>query len=349
MDPRQEIRDAPRALKETLDKGRPEFEALIRRTRWGEGPVYLIGSGSSYYAALAGRYAFEELLGWPVAARRAAEFAAYSSSLIRPRSVLLAISGSGECPDTMEAARQARSRGAMLLALTGNSTSPLAEAADGVFLLRPGESGHDGIVARLCLHAAIGYIGLVAAQVLKRHHQKLDALGKEFEDLPGHAEWTVTRLADAVRSLADEIKGLDRLALVGAGFYYAAALQAADEMSRHASMRTYACEASDFQDDSGFWTGTGAGVLILSGSRCRLKKKLYAAVQKARRGGARAFSITDANDRELADLSELAVLLPSLSEMTSSTLSLLFIQWLATYLAEKGHASARRPHTSSRS
>jgi glucosamine--fructose-6-phosphate aminotransferase (isomerizing) len=343
MDTRQEIRNAPKALKETLEKGRPEFEALVRRTRWGEGPVYLIGSGSSYYTALAGRYAFEELLGWLVVTRRAADFAAYSSSLIRPGSVLVAISPSGECEETIEAARLARSRGAVLLALTGNAISRLAETADGVFLLRPGESGNDGILARLCLHAGIGYLSLVAAQVLKRHHQKLDALGKEFEDLPGHAEWILTRLADAVRSLAGEIRGLDGLALVGAGFYYPAALQAAVEFNRRTQLRTFACEASDCKEDSGFGKGPGTGALFLSGSRCRLKKKLYAAVQKAGRGGARVFAVTDGNDRVLTDLSAVAVLLPSLSEMTGSTLSLLFIQWLATYLAEGDRAADRRP------
>jgi glutamine---fructose-6-phosphate transaminase (isomerizing) len=348
MDPRHEIRDAPRALKETLEKGRPEFEAVVRRTRWGEGPIYMIGSGPSYYAALAGRYAFEELLGWPVVARRAAEFEAYSSSLLRPRSVLLAISPSGECEETIEAARQARSRGAVLLALTQNAVSPLAEAADGVFLLRPGEAGDDGILTRLCLHAGIACLSLVAAQVLKRHHQKLEALDREFAMLPEHAEWVLTHLSDAARPFAGEIRNLERLALVGADFYYAAALQAADELSKRTPLRAVACEVSDYLAAPALGEGIETAALFLSGSRCRLKKKIYAAVQKAKRGGARVFAVTDGNDRELSDLSSLAVLLPALSEMTGSTLALLWVQWLAAQVGEEKRTSARGPRTSSR-
>lgn len=329
MDVRQEIRDAPRVLKETLEKGRPEFEALIRRTRWGEGPVYIIGSGVSYHAALAGRLGFEELLGWPVVARRSAEFAAYSASLIRPRSVLLAISPSGESEETVAAARQARARGAVVLALSQNTASPLAEAADGVFQIRAGEASAGSILSGLCLHAAAGYISVVAAQVLKRHHQKLDSLENEFHKLPEQAEWVLTQLSGAARSLAGEIKGLSRLAMVGGGFYYASALQAAAEMDRRAALHAEACEVSDGVDRGAFAKETQSAILFLSGSRCRLKKEIHAAAQRAKVAGLRAFAVTDANDRELSERAELAVLLPPVGEATGSTLALLFLQWLA--------------------
>ena len=38
MDLKAEILDIPRALGETLEKGRPEYDALVRQTRWGDAP-----------------------------------------------------------------------------------------------------------------------------------------------------------------------------------------------------------------------------------------------------------------------------------------------------------------------
>src|SRR5579859_1769975 len=127
MDLRQQILDSPRALRETLEKGRPEFESLVRRVPWGEGPIFMVGAGSSYVATLTGAYAFEGLLGWPVIARRSADFEAYALSLLHPRSVLLALSNSGENVATLAAARAAQGRKAVLLAITNNPASTLAQ------------------------------------------------------------------------------------------------------------------------------------------------------------------------------------------------------------------------------
>src|SRR5271157_4258874 len=120
MDVKQQIFDTPRALRETIEKGRPEYEALVRRVRWGDGPIFIVGSGASFLSAWTGVYAFESLLGWPVMARPALEFQAYSASVMRLRSVFLAVSNSGETRETLDAVRAARARDAQVLALTNN-------------------------------------------------------------------------------------------------------------------------------------------------------------------------------------------------------------------------------------
>lgn len=341
MDLRTEIRNAPRALRETLEKGRPEYEALVRQTRWGNGTVYMVGSGLSYVGALTGARAFEELLGWPVVARRAADFSVSSASLIRPRSVLLVISLAGESDATLEAAREARSRGAVLLAMTGNPASPLAEMADGVFLLRTGEGPGGEITAVLCLQAALGYLGLVAARVLRRHHQKLDDLEKDFEKLPGQAEWVLNNLLDAARALAAELKGLANVLLVGGGFYYPAALHAAHFLNHLTPVRAEAQEATEFFEETS--TGQLSGTtLFLSGSHCRVRKAVHESVGRVKIAGGKVIAVTDSNDRELSDAATLAVLLPSLFEMPGSNLSLLFLQWVACCFARGERTSEQR-------
>ena len=69
--------DAARALADTLDQGRAEFQLAIRRIRWGEGPIFVAGQDNSFHAALTGGCAFELLLGWPSLARPSLEFTAY--------------------------------------------------------------------------------------------------------------------------------------------------------------------------------------------------------------------------------------------------------------------------------
>ena len=333
MDIRGEIREAPRALRQTLEKGRPEFESLVRGTRWGDGPLYIVGSGSSFPAALAGLHAFESLLGWPVVVSRAANFLAYSASLIRPRSVVLAVSLSGEADKILEAAFQARSRGAALLALTASATSPLAEAADGTFLVRAGEEAGLGLQSGLCLHTAVGFIALVAARVLKRHHHKLDELEQEYEKLPEHAEWVLTRLTDAARTLALHLRGLEGLVLVGGGSYYPAALQAVETMARLTPLRALAQDAAELRESLVKSTSGKRAALFLSGSRCRVKKEIHESARLLG-GPENLYAVTDSNDQELRGAVSLAVLLPSLAETTGSALGLLFLQSLVSQLQQ---------------
>lgn len=342
MDFKQEILDMPRVLREMLEKGRPEYEALVRKTRWGDGPIYVIGGGACAPVGLTAAYAFEGLLGWPVVTRPAKVFATYGAALLRPRSILLVLCEAEESEETLETARLARSRGATVLALSHDPMSPLAQMADGVFLLRLGEEAGGGVKGLISAQAALGYISLVAARSLKRHHPQLDVLEQEFEKLPGHIEWVLSQMPDAVRSLASELKGLRRLRLVGAGFYHAAALEAAFLMTRLAGLEAEGFESSEFR--SGVLPGLEreAVVVFLSGSRCRLKREVHQAAAQARIAAAKIISVTDGNDRELADRSTLAVLLPILTEMVGSTLALTLLAWVAAQVArEQGRDSSR--------
>ena len=331
MDLHQQVLSGPRDLRETLEKGRPEFEAMVRRIRWGDGPLFVVGAGPSYFAALTCVYAFEGLLGFPVVARRSGDFEAYSTSVLRPRSVVLVLSNSGETADTLDAARAARARGAIVLAMTNNPAGTLARTADLVVLLRAEAAAETLLSAGLCQQAAVGYLALVAAQVLKRHHHHLDVLEEEFAKLPGNVERIQTHLQDAVHSLAGELKNLSALSVVGGGFYHPIALQAAGLLEKYCHLRAWGIPEGAFGAGA-LAPGAEAGaVLFLSGTHCRVKKRMHAISGEAREAGMKIFSVTDANDRPLQETSTLSLLLPELTEMVGATLTLALVQSLAEH------------------
>lgn len=351
MDIKQEIFDAPRALKETLEKGRADYEALVRRTRWGEGPVFIIGSGPFFYNALSGVCAFESLVGWPVIAHRAEEFKSYPISALRPRSVLIILGQTGESEETLEAARAAKANGTVVLALTSNPESPLALLADEVFLLRVGDEAGSGLQLALCQRAALGLIGLLAARVFRRHQPYFDVLEEDFHNLPDRMEWVLTQLTDAARSLAGELKSCSAVNVTGGGFYYSASLQAAHSLIEFGGINAYGV------DPFGFLPASSprqldpllknSSLLVLSGSRCREKGGVHELANRWERSDRRVFSVTDSNDRELIGASTLAVILPVLTDTVGSTLSLVVILGLAcqSFRTEAGRAesSAAKP------
>ena len=328
MNTRQEILSIPEALRATLTGGRPEFEALIRQTRLGHGPIFMVGCGSSYLVGLTGVYAFEGLLGRPVIARPALDFRAYSASTLATGSVVFVVSHSGESAGTIEAARAAHSRGAMVLALTGSTANSLAKLADGVFQVRAGEECGPRMKTVVCQQAALGYISVLAARILKRPQREVEALEQEFEKLPGQVEWVLTQLQDAARSLALRLKELGSLGVAGGGFYCPTALQWALLVKKVSRMRVDGFEPSTFAD-SFERLDPPAALVVASGSGCRLKKEVHRLAARWRKTRLQVFSVTDANDRELVDQSSLAVLLPLTSEVVGSTLTLALLDWVA--------------------
>jgi len=324
----QETLAIPRALRETLEKGRAEYQALVRETRWGEGPIYVVTADASEPAGLTAAYAFESLLGWPVVVRAASIFSGYSLPLLKPRSVLLLISPRMESEELLEFARLARSRGAILLVLTADPQSALAQLAHGIFLIRTAGSSDPAVIVT-CQHAALSFLGTVAARLLRPPQPQIETLEREFGELPGHAEWALTQLPDALRSLWAGLEGQNRLRVVGGGFYHPPALQVACRLEGRPGLWTSGeeisvCCARDLKK-----SGLEGSILFLSGSRCRARKQVHEAASRLKALGSRVFSVTDRGDRELVERSDVAVLLPVLTENVGSVLSLSILEWLA--------------------
>ncbi len=336
------MQDIPRILREMLEKGRPDYESLIRQVRWGEGPIYLAGCGAARRIGGAGACAIEELLGWPVLVRDAVEFTLYSLSLLRPRSVLLIVSAAGEAPEAVELARLARARGAIILALTGDAASPLSKASDGVFLLRT-EADDASPSTVVSQHAALTYIALLAAHLLKRPSAQGQEGEEEFRKLPDQIDWAFTQLSDALRSLAETLAGRTFLQVVGGGFFRTPAVQGAWRLGSLAGIRTVAGDPWDWADKRPL--PSGEPLLVLSGSRSKAKKAVHGLAAHARHRGAEIFAITDRQDRELAERAALTVLVPTTCELVGSTLTLSLLEWVAARVSrnERGRRQPARP------
>ena len=320
---RQEVLEIPAALRETLIKGHAEYEALLRETRWGQGPLYIVGSGRSFIVGLAGARAFEAALARPVICRPANDFRAYSTALVQQHPVLLAISYSGGEHEILEAVRAARRRGAKVLAVTGSTTNELATISQGVFLVRAGEEPGFGVKVSVCEQAAITYISLLSSRLSQRPDARVASRLMEFEKLPEQAEWVLLKIQDAIRSFAAELNTAKTLVAAGAGFYHPVALQWARLMARLGTTRAVVADPGDFLQFFSDVREPESSLVVLSGSQCRLKRELHEFVASSRKSISRILAITDANDRDLIDSSSLAVLLPPLDEMIGSLLALI--------------------------
>lgn len=152
----KELWEAPSAVKNTISsfkKHKKEIHAAI----YGADRIILTGCGTAYHAALAGKRYFEEFAHIMCEVEYAGELR-YKTPRISGKTVLVAVTQSGETADTLEAARMYKSLGATVLSVTNSPYSSVTRLSDVVV---PVEAG-----AEICVAATKSYSGQIAALYL---------------------------------------------------------------------------------------------------------------------------------------------------------------------------------------
>ena len=130
----KEIHEQPRAFIDTLrgqlmeESGDIFLDGLSLNVKKIE-RLYIIACGTSWHAALVGKFLLEEHFGVPVEVDLASEFR-YRGPLVGAETPVIAISQSGETADTMAALKEAKRRGAPVISICNVVESSMAREAD---------------------------------------------------------------------------------------------------------------------------------------------------------------------------------------------------------------------------
>ncbi len=198
----KEIHETPRAIHETL-LGRIanlEVDGFLDEAFTS---VKLVACGTSYHAALVGKYIFEEVAGIPASAELASEYRYMHGATERPLVILL--SQSGETADTLGAAREAKRRGSKTLGISNVIGSSLAREVDRTIYTRAGIE--IGVAATKTFVAQLTVLYLVALRMgLDRGtlgYDEADRLKDELRALP-RAVLSILGKEEEIRSLAEK-------------------------------------------------------------------------------------------------------------------------------------------------
>ncbi len=225
----KEIHEQPRAIADTL---RSELS-----TPWEEGlsgldlspveHICLVACGTSYHAALVAEYLWEPLLGLPVSAEIASEFR-YKNPAVGEKTLVVAVSQSGETIDTLMAVRGAKAKGAQVIGVVNVVGSALAREAHAVFYTRAGLE--IGVAATKTFTAQIAALellglwlararGLLREEELRQAKERLSRAPRLVEE--------VLELAPQIEALAQKFYTYPNFLYLGRGLLYPLALEGA--------------------------------------------------------------------------------------------------------------------------
>jgi len=221
----KEIFEQPEAIHQTL-LGRFDESDIDRLLSQNLTSIKIVACGTSYHAALAGKYILEELGRVPVTAELASEYRYSRGGMDKPLVIL--ISQSGETADTLAAAREAKKRGCPTLAVTNYMGSSLTREADFTFYTRAGlEIGVAATKTFLTQLVAMYLIGMkLGLQRNALTPTQADGLLNELRALPRVVQSVLER-AEAVRKLAAKYAAADNVFYIGRYVNYPIALEGA--------------------------------------------------------------------------------------------------------------------------
>lgn len=234
----KEIFEEPEALRRTINLEQERIRKIASEvTAENYEMIYITGSGTSYHAGLASQYALSNLTGLVASALPASEFHRWVPSRISRKTLLMAISQSGESSDVLEAAESASQRGISLLAITNTFGSTLARKAD--FCIFP-RSGRE-----LAIPATKTYVTQLMAIFMFSIDLALSRRNNEFKEIkerlykaPQAVEYTLKSLRPLIQEAAGRFKDKNAIFLLGSGPNYATALEGALKLKE--TCRTFA-------------------------------------------------------------------------------------------------------------
>src|SRR6185369_3253863 len=167
--------------------------------------IVILACGTSYHAALVGRYAIEQWARVPVEMDIASEYR-YRNPIVGPEDLVIGISQSGETADTLAAMRLARDRGARVIAITNILGSQATRDSDGVLYTRAGLE--IGVAATKTFVAQVAAMYLLALKLAELRHAlepgELEGLVHELKAIPHRVEMLLGGCADQVREIAQK-------------------------------------------------------------------------------------------------------------------------------------------------
>jgi len=332
----KEIHEQSRAVGETLrEKISPSSQEAIAL----EGPIpsfdhiYLISCGTAFHASLVAEYLWEKTLDVPIQAMIASEFRMRSPHLSE-RTLVIAVSQSGETIDTLMALRRAKDAGASVIALVNNEQSTIDREANGSVYTRAGVE--IGVAATKTFTAQISALGMLGLQLANSQRRlSTEHMSKELRELsllPGR----ITELLQStphIRSIAEAIHHVEDVLFLARGELYPIALEGALKLKEISYIHAEGYPAGEMKHGPIALIDENTPVVILLSKGVAFEKVLSNMEEVKARNG-RIIAVTDApDDPGICKLADHIISVPEVQGVSRPILFTLPLQLLAYHTA----------------
>ncbi len=344
----KEIHEEPMAVAETL-RGRTTKDGQLKldEMRISEGvmrrvdKIIVVACGTAAYAGHVAKYAIEHWCRIPVEVELAHEFR-YRDPVVNEKTLVVAMSQSGETMDTIMAIRHAREQGSKVLAIVNTYGSTIARESDAVLYTHAGpEVAVASTKAFIAQIAACYLLGLYLAELRGNKYQdEVATYLDELSKMPGRIEEVLSYEED-VRNLARDMKDVTSVLFLGRHVGFPVALEGALKLKEIAYIHSEGFAAGELKHGpiSLVEDGLPVFVIVPTPRRPLLHSKVVSNLQEVKARGARTIAIAEEGDDEAAQYADHVFWVPrSTPTLMMPLVTVVPLQIFASELAKvKGH------------
>jgi glucosamine--fructose-6-phosphate aminotransferase (isomerizing) len=295
--------------------------------------ITMIACGTSYHAALVGKFLVEQLARIPVEVDLASEYR-YREPIIGPGDLLLAISQSGETADTLAAVKEARARGARCISIANVVESSIPRASHAALYTHAGPE--IGVASTKAFTTQLAALVLLAIHLGRRSGAlKPDAAGELIKELLAvpHKMSDVVGLAPQIQVIARRYGEARDFLFLGRGNNYPIALEGALKLKEISYIHAEGYASGEMKHGPIALIDEHMPVVVLAPRGPGYDKVMSNLAEvKAREG--KIIAVATRGDTEIGSIADEVILIPDAPPPLQPLLTVLPLQLLAYYVAD---------------
>ncbi|MBQ3714771.1 MAG: glutamine--fructose-6-phosphate transaminase (isomerizing) [Fibrobacter sp.] len=293
--------------------------------------IIITACGTSYYAGMVGEYMIEDLAGVPVEVEYASEFR-YRNPIIKPGTLVLAISQSGETADTLAALKEAQQKGATALAICNGVGSTIARTSDGGVYLHAGPE--IGVASTKAFTSQVTVLAMIALLLGRQRRLSFETgadIAKSLLELPQLAEQTL-KLSDKIKELAKAYSKANNFLYLGRHFNYPVAMEGALKLKEISYIHAEGYPAAEMKHGPIALIDENMPVVVIA-PKDALFDKIISNVREIKARGGKVIAITTDDCSPLDEIADHIIVVPKTIPMLMPILTCIPLQLLAYHIA----------------
>ncbi|MBN2861336.1 MAG: glutamine--fructose-6-phosphate transaminase (isomerizing) [Sphaerochaetaceae bacterium] len=310
--------------------------------------IYITACGTAYHAGMVAKYLFEHMAGLPVEVEFASEFR-YREPLINARTLVIVISQSGETADTLAAMREAKRRGAKVLAIVNTVGSTIAREADSVIFTWAGPE--IAVASTKAYIAQLSVIHLIAVHLATVRGTmspfEIEQYLDELEQIPDKIDSILAR-RDEIKALAARFAHGRDIFFLGRGFDYNIALEGSLKLKEISYIHSEAYPAGELKHGTIALIEDDTFVVALC-TQSPMVEKMISNIREVKARGAVVLAIAKETHRELTEVADMTLFLPDTPDALVPILAIVPLQLFAYYCAIERGCDVDKPRNLAKS
>ncbi len=308
---------------------------------------YFTACGTSWHAGLIGEMMFEQFARLPCEVEYASEFR-YREPLVDAKSIVFAISQSGETADTLAAIQEAKNRDATVLGICNVVGSSIArETEAGVYVHAGPEIGVASTKAFTSQVTVLSLLTLKLARLMGMSESDGLEIADAMQRLPENVEW-VLKQADQIAEIAKLYADASNFLYLGRGVNFPVALEGALKLKEISYIHAEGYPAAEMKHGPIALIDKSMPIVAIA-PQDKTYDKILSNIEEVKARHGRVIALATRGDERIKDIADHVLYVPPALSFTAPILNVIPLQLLSYYVAVERGCNVDQPRNLAKS